>query len=446
MLTSSASLRDRRFLLILLAGGLVLRLIWLTMITGGVDQFAGSGEATRVAIALAQGKGLADVYFAGSGPTAHLLPLSPLAAALPMWLFGVDTPAANLGLVTWALAQVGFAYWMLLRLFTRLGADPLALRWGFALLCLVPIFVQRETIDFRYWEGASALGLVAASLAMIAAISPDEGVSSGTMIKGSLLAALTFFVSPPVGMAAIACWALFALHRLPIRRSLGFAAIMAAALALFLGPWAIRNHEALGSAVLVRSNAGLEIALANHDGALSNRPVDVVLTERLHALHPYHGEAARDALIASGSEVAYSKRLGAITSGWIRAHPMGFARLSLDRLQQLYFPQAWAYRLNESDRFNPLRSALLVLVNALGLAFLAVGLVGRRRGYWLLAVYLGCVSATYMIVQPIPRYTYLVYTPLLFVVADGLVRLARTAIAFGQRASREAARGAGWAR
>ncbi len=419
---------EPRIMVAMLCAGLILRLLWLTQINGGLTGFTGAGEATRGAMAIAQGRGFADVYFAGSGPTAHLLPVNPGMAGLVMAALGIDTPASNLALLALALAQVGFAYFMLARLFGRLGMDAVALRWGLIALCLLPVFVQREVIDFRYWEGALAVGLAAASLAQLAAHGRADAMTPRDKGGAALLAALTFFISPTAGLAVIACWALFSLRTEPLRASFLSAALLGLALTAFLGPWAIRNRAAVGSAVLVRSNAGLEIALANYPAAANGRPTIETFTKRIIEIHPYHGAGARSAMIAAGGEVAYSHRLGEQARAWIVANPATFARLSLGHVRQLYFPEEWAYRLNESDDFNPQRTVLIALVNALGLMSLAWGLATRRRGFGMLAVYISGVTGAYAVVQPITRYTYLLYPLLMFIAIDGVLRAARSIV------------------
>ncbi len=416
---------DPRFVAVVLVVGIFIRCLWQIDISGGLSEFAGAGEATRVAMALAEGRGFADAFFEGAGPTAHLLPINPLLAGAIMALFGVDTPPSNVALLALSLAQVLFAYAMLVRLFDRLGADPVAVRWSLLAICLVPVFVQREVIDFRYWEGALALGLVAASFAMLANQNPAHPMTLKVEIKASLLCALTFFVSPPCGLAVVACWAIFSLRTQTLSESMKSAAIVVAAFAMFLGPWTVRNQLALGSPIVLRSNAGLELALANHDGALADRPTIEKFADRIVAIHPYHGESARRAMAAAGGEVAYARGLGEQTRAWIATHPADFLRLSAGHIRQLYFPEFWAYVFNESDAFNVPRSMIIALVNALGLVSLAVGLALRRRGYWMIGLYILSITLTYAIVQPITRYTYLVSIPLLFVAIDGLVRAAR---------------------
>ncbi|MFL6788142.1 MAG: hypothetical protein ACJ8FC_05730, partial [Sphingomicrobium sp.] len=69
---------DLPLILLLLSGGLILRLFWVDRLLGGPGVFQHAGEATLIAQALADGRGFADAYFPGSGPTAHLSPAVPL--------------------------------------------------------------------------------------------------------------------------------------------------------------------------------------------------------------------------------------------------------------------------------------------------------------------------------------------------------------------------------
>lgn len=58
----------------------------------------------------------------------------------------------------------------------------------------------------------------------------------------------------------------------------------------------------------------------------------------------------------------------------------------------------------------------------LGLISLSIGLLSGRRGYAMLAIYFACITLTYAALQPVPRYTYLLYGPLMFVALDGVAR------------------------
>jgi hypothetical protein len=413
-----------RFLALLLLAGLALRLIWLGHAEGPIDSSFGSAEASRVAMAVAQGRGVADAYYEGYGPTAHLMPVSPAIAGFILWLFGPGTSAANLVLLAWCLAQVGTAYVLLQALFRQLGADPLVTRWGSAILCLVAPFAMQETIDFRYWEGGTALCLGAANLLLISRLQVRGEPGWPTLALVAVLSAITLFICQPVGLATGACWALFAVRRLSMVRSLQLALLTVAALAAIITPWAIRNDRALGAPVALRSNFGLELALANHPGALSDRPPEQVFADRLAQIHPF--QASRPPfMVKPGGEVAYSRTLGEQAWRWIEANPWSFARLSARHLSEFFFPRPWQMSFSGWGGMRAERAVIITTVNLLGLIGLGLGLYRRRRGYAMLAIYLAAISMPYAFLEPTARYIYLAYGVLAFLAVETVIVTAR---------------------
>jgi hypothetical protein len=412
----------------LLLGGLALRLLLLHVREDGLTGFYGGGEATRIAFALARTGTFADAYYEGYGPTAHLLPVLPGITGFVFWLFGPLSVPANLALLGWSLLQTFASYLLLRRLFQRLNMDATAIRWGLALLCLVPVFQPQETIDFRYWEGAAAVTLAALNLNLLLRLDERTHVGWGALLLSAILAALTFFVSPAAGLGIYACWGLFALRRLGLIRSFQFGGLCAAALALLVVPWALRNATMLGEPIPLRSNFGLEIAIANHPAAVpGNRPAET-FAERMLVIHPYHSPGARAELARQGGEIAYSRRLAAETKGWIAAHPLDFARLSARHLRQFFFPSPWQFYFTDWEEWRHARAILLSLVSLFGLPGLGAAIYQRRRGYGWLAIYIAGAALPYAIVQPIPRYSYLVYGMLAFLAVEALLRAGRYAV------------------
>jgi hypothetical protein len=428
MLKLGKDFGDRHLLAFVFLAGLAIRLLWQSEVYGSLTLFAGWGEASNVALALSQGRGFADAFYPGYGPTAHLLPLNPLAASFWLWTFGPQSAGANLGLILLSLGQVGLGYWLLMRLFQRLGLELFAVRWSIILLCVFPFFVQTEVIAFRYWEGATALCLMCVNMLRLIELDERPEIRSRDLVIIASLSAITIFVSIPVGFGVAMCWGFFALRRLTLKQLAQLTLAGALALGVLVGPWTIRNELALGHPVLLRSNAGLELALANHPAAVSGENPEAVLAARAAEIHPFAGMAARDALRSAGGEVLYSQKLGAATRSWIISNPPDFATLSLRHLRQFYFPDSWQFALSEPDG-RPLEGAIWVsLVNLAGLLALLVGLVQRRKGYAMLATCLLCITLIYICTQPTLRYTYLVYGPLLFLAVDGIVRSWRRAI------------------
>lgn len=420
--TERGGYEDRRFFIVVALAGIAMRLLPLIGLDG-IAGFQGAGEATLTARTLAATGVFGDAYFTGQGPTAHLLPVSPTIAALFFAAFGYAKPLANLGLLGWSLLQTFAGYWLVQRLGSPLRLSPATRRWAFALMCLLPVYLPQEVVDFRYWEGALAVCLAMLGLHRILRLAEMDQVAPTQLAYAAALTAATFFVSPIAGAALYLCWAWFALSRLPWRRALFFAASASAALALVLAPWTARNALVLGSPVLIRSNFGLELAIGNHPGAddPSRAPADRYAA-RLASIHPYHNVDARARMRAAGGEVAYSRQLGADATRWIAEHPLRFATLAAGRVRDFFFPPVWEMYFTGTDQMMVPRSIILCIVAMLGLARLAIGLWRRESGFATAGLYLIGVALPYALVQPIPRYSYLAYGLLTLLAVDLIVR------------------------
>lgn len=428
---------DRLFIAAVLIGGLAIRLIWLLRVHGRVIDFLSAAEASTVALSVATHGSIANAYFPGQGPTAHLMPINPLISGFLMWLWGPGTTGADASLLIWSLAQTACGYLLVAWLFRRLGADRTTMRWGLALLMLLTPFVPQETIDFRYWEGASALCLGALNLLLIARLDAAPIIGRRTIAAIALLSAAAFFVSPPIGLAVDCCWAVFALRRLPRRQSALVALASAAALAAFVTPWAIRNASVLGTPVLLRSDAGLELAIGFYPGAIDERPDPAhAFAARLSAIHPMGNKALRPIIMRRGGEVAYSRQVGAAAAHWIAAHPVQAARLWGRHLRRFFFPEPWQFYFSEWEGMRGARSTAVCLVVLFGLVGLILGLIERRRGFGLIALYVLVIALPYALVPPVPRYSFLVYPFFAFLAVEAVRRLV---VVIGNR-------GAGWAR
>ena len=412
------TLLTRERLVLLFGGAIILRLL-LLQAYGGLLAFHNGGEASNVALAVASGRGFADAFFPGQGPTAHLLPASPLIAAGIFAALG-KTAVVNVALCIWALAQSLVSYALLLLLFRRLGWPSSAALGAIAALCLLPVFPKEEVIFFRYWEGALAVCLAALSMLLIVRMDTTGSQNAALRWQGCALAALTFFISPPVGLGIYVAWTVALAFRASVRDAIRWCLTAACCVAVVLGPWVVRNHLALGRPILLRDNLGLELALGNNPLSAQARTAEEqaeAYDRALKSMHPYHRGMDPDAFAAAGGEVAYSASLGAAAMSWIAAHPVAFAQLCQRHLLQFFAPGPWQLDLYGSPGFARERSLLLSLTGLLGLLELARGLWLRRRGYAVLTAFVVTVSLPYALVQPIPRYTYLLYGILCFLAA-----------------------------
>jgi hypothetical protein len=405
----------RSEMILLVTLGIALRIGWMILVGAWTDPIH-LGEATNASLAFARQGTVADSYFPGQGPTAHLMPTTIVIAGTIERLFGSESGPANLALGAWALVQVFAGFLLTVALFARLGASRATLLGGLGLLCLVPAHVASEAGDFRVWEGALAYDLAAANLLWMVTLWARPIISTRDLAGGAVLAAAAFFVNPPAGLAASASWAVFAVMRLSIGQAVRLALLSALAMAVLIVPWTVRNRVQLGETVVLRSNFGLELAFANFDGALDAASPRAASTARARAVQQTEARFRR-----AGGEVAYSRRVGADAERWIAAHPAEFARLSLRHYRQFFVPDTWEEEATNWTGARRPRIRAFQIVGALGLLGLIVAFLRRGRPYMLLATYVAVAGLPYAVVQPIPRYAYIVYPLLAFLAVQLIV-------------------------
>jgi hypothetical protein len=106
------------------------------------------------------------------------------------------------------------------------------------------------------------------------------------------------------------------------------------------------------------------------------------------------------------------------------ANPTDTIRLTARHLVQFYFPPSWFWKIYEEGSVGVgLKQALTWAISLLGLAGVALALFRRRQQFQYLAIMALVPCLPYLLVQPVPRYRYLVYAPLVFFSAYLLVAL-----------------------
>jgi len=382
-----------------------------------------TGEAANVAVAVATRGVFGDPFAVAQGPTAHLLPTTPLFAGITYALLGVRTPLAESALTFWSVALVLGSFLIFMRTFGRLGTPRSALLAALTLLATVPVYLGQEAVDFRVWEGGLAVFLASVFAYLVVQTDQLQVIAVRRIILISAAAAALFFVSPPMGVGAIMCCLILAWRRYNPQQWLvgGLAGLLI--LATLITPWSLRNQRELGYPILLRSNAGLELALANHDAAVRGTDPLSTFESRLREIHPAESRVAYDTMVRTGGEVTYSRLLGKHASGWIKANLADFARLSVRHWAEFYMPRPWQFRVSGSNNFPEFRSAWASAVGLLGLVGAIVAVVSRKRAWTYLAILVLVPGVLIMPFQPVPRYTYLNYAILTFFALDLLWRL-----------------------
>lgn len=382
-----------------------------------------TGEAHEVAVAIASGRGFADAFRVGQGPTDHLMPTTPAFSGAVYSMFGINTPTAEFILWTVATSLAVTSYLLYYRAFGRVGAPRWARLIAFWFLCLAPTYVQQESTDFRVWDGALAAFLCALFLDRLLKLRESRSIDTGDILKMALLAAAAFFTKPPAGLGLYAAAGIFCIAHLRWR-ALATALIGASlALALVLVPWGLRNEAVMGKFMPLRDNAGLELALSQYDGALA--PIDGQ-ARRMKRFDEIHPSRQPSRFLAMG-EVAYYQMLGAETKHWMREHPAEVGQIVLMHLGQMISPPPWLFRLWGSGTMATLRAVCAGAAAILGLLGLFAGLLSphQRREWVYVAAFVIPPLLAYLVFQPLPRYIYLFYAPFAFS-ATGLVLLGKS--------------------
>jgi hypothetical protein len=398
--------------------GIVERVVWAAT----RDTPHATGEAEFVAVALAEGRGFADAFMPGQGPTAHLTPLSPLIGSIPYRLLGVQSFAAEAVLLGWSLLLTFGCYLLFAGIARRLGASPAAIVGGFVALALLPIYTTSEAFDFRVWEGGIALLLAGATLRVVLMLDRGEAVRRPNATLG-MLAALTFFVNPPLGLAMLLAIAILWVRRRRAVAILRVGLFAALALAATVGPWTVRNCRMMQQCIGLRDNLGLELAVGNDPAMAGSADPRTTFNAHLDAIHPHDRPGPYAAMRAAGGEAAYARMQGRIALRWIGADRARTARLWATHAREMLFTRTWMFMTAHGRWLPPFRSTVVTLIALLALLRIALA-VRRRDGRFLypallIAVPVGC----YLPFQPVVRYSWVLYPLLTYLAADMLVRL-----------------------
>ncbi len=406
--------------LLVAAAGTVMRLAWYYLAPRPSHVPI---ESENIAIALATTGRFADTYGAGSGLTAHTSPVMPSIIAGLYEIFGVDTPAAHDAMAVLAVLLLSLSFLGFYALFGALGASRNARLAGLAICNLVPMQPALELNQLSRWEIPLALALLPLLLVWLLRLDARPELRLRDLALPALAAGGLVFTSVAAGAAACAGLGLLVLRRLPPRRWPAAALLLVAGLALWLGPWALRNQQALGRPILTRSNAGLELALSYNDMMLNDQDRRGAYVERLSQINPLY-PGARAAARAAGGELAYNDGHGAIAKRWMIEHPMGTLRLMMRHVRQLVVPPAWFFATwgDAPPRAVEERRWLLGLAMLVSLAGLP-WLLWRNPRYLYIALAMAALAAPYVVVQPILRYRYLLYAPSVMLACDLVFRM-----------------------
>ena len=283
--------------------------------------------------------------------------------------------------------------------------------------------------SFRVWDGALVSFTAAGLFNLILRADRPGVIDIWNLSAIAVLLSFLFFLNPNIGIAAGAATVVLIVRRFDLRRTLVLLTISGLALLMIVAPWTIRNQRELGAMIMLRSNAGIELAIANYEGALRIGDPVALYRDRLEQIHPFSSTRAAEKMKRTGGEVIYSRWLGDESVSWIILHPKDFAQLYVTHVLNVLFPQPWQFSLFGGGPLQSMVRSHLCALLSIG-SFLSMAAAYRRRDVlWLYpACFLMIPALIYGIFQPVPRYTYLIYCISALMAADGFLNLAKLLI------------------
>jgi hypothetical protein len=411
-----------RIVAMLLAAGMLARLLWLSR--SPVNMTSLHGEAENVAASLATTGQFANAFGAElpTGPTAHVAPTTPLLTAAVYKLFGVDSATSLWLLSIIAVAVVLFGTYLFFRAFGRLGS-PLGSRLlAVLIVALVPLQFATEVRMFRSWEGGLATLGIAAMLLWILKLDERDAITTRTLVWLGVANGGIALLNMSAGLATSGMIGILLMRRVTFLRWPIPVVASAVVIAMLVVPWAMRNERVLGAPVLLRTGLGISLATGYNDFMLGPDRGEAY-DQSMHLYGPNSSAVAR-AEIRRVGEIAYNERLEKQARAWMAAHPDVTLRIRLENIRDFYFPPRYHFeRLGAKARAVEVRIALIWAAAALGIAALLANLWQRRWRYLYVAVALLLPCLPYILTYPLLRYRYLVSTLLIFLACDGAGRL-----------------------
>ena len=302
----------------------------------GLSQFLFSGgygfgrgyEMAAIARSLAEHGTYANPFApAITGPTALVPPIHPLFLAALMRIFHAPGAIEMAAIFANILANAFIAA-LLPRLSVVFYGDAKAGLMGGALwivsMRLLPAWDVSNTI----------LGLLC--FCLLTERDVRRGAAGGWAVGAGVLCGLLLLLNPAAAfvMGPWLIW-LFVRHGVGWRASGRYGAIAAAAAALCIAPWLIRNYRIWG-VPLLRTSFGITLYSSNSDCA-SPSLFREALNGCIQKTFPVDSEPEARLLRTLG-EVRYDRLRAADTMLWISSHPNRFAALTAGRILDFWFP------------------------------------------------------------------------------------------------------------
>ena len=351
------------------------------------NDFGFGYEMGRIGHAIATDRGFADPFGPATGPTAWEPPLYPYMIAVVFKLSGIYTHASAFILLTINSIFSALTCIPIFLIARKCFSEKVAVwsAWGWALLPTVMYWSTRWV-----WETSLAAFLLAIIFWLALELENLEGtmpwVGFGLLWGVAVLTNTSLVTFLP----ASGLWPWYRRCKTP-KRSL--AGVVLAGIFFFatIAPWLVRNYEAFGKFIFIRSNFGAELRLGNGPGADGTW---------MSYLHPTQNALALQQYEQMG-EIAYVAERKREAMDFIRADYGRFAWISFKR-----FVYYWAGRPRSTEMSALVDNSAFLASSILAFWGLGHALRKRRPGAWLFLWLMLCYPAIYYFVYPHSRYRH----------------------------------------
>jgi len=341
----------------------------------------------RIGHAIATGRGFADPFGPATGPTAWEPPLYPYLIATVFKLFGAYTHASAFILLTINSVFSALTCIPIFLIARKSFSEKVAVwsAWAWALLPTVMYWSTRWV-----WETSLAALLLAVIFWLALKLEKLNGLTPWIgfgLLWGVAALTNTSLIS---FLPASGLWVWYRRWKAG-EPSLAGVALASVFFVATISPWCVRNYEAFGKFIFIRSNFGAELRLGNGPGADGTW---------MSYLHPTQNSLALQQYEQMG-EIAYVAERKREAMDFIRADYGRFAWISFKR-----FVYYWAGRPRSSETSALVDNSAFLASSIL--AFWGLGRALRRRqpGAWLFFWLMACYPAIYYFVYPHSRYRH----------------------------------------
>ena len=346
--------------------GLVLRLLVLSQTTDLGPRITDEQQYVQIARNIVAGNGFG---WAAGQPTSIRPPLYPGLLAATWTIAGsTNFQAVRFIQILLSLATAVLVYWLGAKAWNeRAGALAAGICWLYPSLIFYDSLILTETLFIFLLDA-----FVAATVKLVETPRAFAAVACGATLG---LAALTRSALWPLPI--ILCPGLLLIVKAPLPRRVALSAVVLAAYAAVVGPWAVRNTRLQHVVTIVDTMGGMNLRMGNYEYTPDDRMWDAVsLTGEKSWVHGISDDLGTGE-ITEGQKEKWAQRKAI---EYMRSHPGETLRRSLIKFadfwglerefmagvqQGMYSPPLW---------FNVLASAAILVAYALVAVLGAAGI------------------------------------------------------------------------